>query len=64
MIDDEVPRKRSERTGRHFCTSCLKELAAEEYFAGDFYCADCAAKSDHYPLATTPEAKGGKPEKR
>ena len=55
-----MSRKRGdERSGRHFCASCFKEMSAEEYFAGDFYCVDCAEKADRgeYPLASTPDIK-------
>jgi hypothetical protein len=47
-----------ERTGRHFCASCFKELSAEEYLSGDFYCLECAEKADRgvFPLASTPNA--------
>lgn len=37
----------------------MKEVAAEEYFAGDFYCAECAARAEEYPLATTPNSTPG-----
>lgn len=53
-MDERTPRKLPERTGKHYCANCLKELPAEEYFAGDFFCSDCAARAQSYPLATTP----------
>ena len=60
-MDDAPPRKMNERTGRHYCIICLKEVAAEEYFRNDHICDSCAEK-DEYPLASTPEPK--KDEKR
>ena len=61
-MDDVPPRKMNERTGRHYCIICLKEVPAEEYFRNDHICDVCAEK-DEYPLASTPEAKK-KDEKR
>ena len=54
MIDDEILRGRAELTGRHRCIGCLAEVPREEYFANDFMCRECAAKSESYPLASTP----------
>ena len=48
-----------ERTGKHFCVACLKEVPAEQYFRNDHICDACAAK-DEYPLASTPEPKAPK----
>jgi len=55
-MDDSPPRWLNERTGRHYCIVCLKEVAAEEYFRNDHICDACAAK-DEYPFASTPDAK-------
>ncbi|MEO6325668.1 MAG: hypothetical protein ABIQ65_13685 [Thermoanaerobaculia bacterium] len=55
-MDDEIARRLPERTGRHRCASCLAEVAIEEYFDGDFFCAACAQRAGEYPLATTPHA--------
>lgn len=55
FVDQErVPRGMPERTGRHYCAGCLREIPAEEFLSGDHYCRDCAASADDYPLATTP----------
>jgi len=60
LVDENTPRRLSERTGRHYCIVCLKEVEAEEYFRNDQICDVCAEK-DEYPLASTPEpAKGEK----
>lgn len=56
-LSEKTPRKLPERTGKHYCAGCLKEISAEEYFGGDYYCAECAAKDSAFPLASTPEAK-------
>jgi hypothetical protein len=54
-VDDPTPRKLTERTGRHLCLRCLREVPADEYFRNDQICDACAAK-DEYPLKSTPEA--------
>ncbi|MFA6956007.1 MAG: hypothetical protein WC538_09070 [Thermoanaerobaculia bacterium] len=56
MIDDEIPRRLNELSGRHLCIGCLAELPAAEYFANDFICRECAGRSESYPLASTPGA--------
>lgn len=54
---DDVPRHNlSERTGKHVCVRCLREVETEEYFRNDHLCDKCAAEGD-YPLASTPEPK-------
>jgi len=55
-VEDSPPRQLNERTGRHYCIVCLKEVPAEEYFRNDQICDVCAEK-DEYPLASTPDAK-------
>lgn len=55
-MDESTPRRLPERTGRHLCTRCLAEVAADDYFANDHLCAECAADGD-YPLKSTPEDK-------
>ena len=57
MFQEKVPRHLTERTGKHFCISCLRETPSEEYFANDHVCRECAARSEAFPLAATPEAK-------
>ena len=47
-----------ERTGKHKCVQCLREVPAEEYLANDFLCNECAAKEE-YPLASTPSKDQG-----
>ena len=56
MIQDEIPRNLRDRTGRHFCTLCLREIAVAEYLGNDFLCSTCATESEQFPLASTPEA--------
>lgn len=67
MNEEEPPRRLAERTGRHVCICCLKEILPAEYFQGDFACRDCAARVETYPLASTPaqpEERGAKSEER
>ena len=54
-MQQPLPRPR-EKTGRHKCTNCLKQISSEEFLKNDFLCDECAAK-DEYPLASTPESK-------
>jgi hypothetical protein len=60
-LEEKAPRRLPERTGRHFCAACLREITAGEYFGGDFYCEKCAANDSAFPLASTPEAKPEEP---
>lgn len=54
MIEDEIPLGLSELSGRHRCIGCLGDVPSAEYFANDFMCRECAEKSGHFPLASTP----------
>jgi hypothetical protein len=65
MEEDDIPRDLPERTGRHICSLCLRETPADEYFANDLACRECAGKAETYPLATTPHGpkKNGDGEK-
>lgn len=55
-MDEQTPRGLSERTGKHFCVTCLKQVGAEEYFRNDQICDACAEK-DEYPFASTPDPR-------
>lgn len=57
-MTDGTPRALQERTGKHLCVRCLAPVGAQEYLRNDHICDACAAK-DEYPLASTPEEKGG-----
>ena len=46
MRGTSAEKRKRERTGRHLCANCLKEIPSEEYFGGDFYCAECAKKAE------------------
>jgi hypothetical protein len=59
-VDEELVRKRSERTGKHYCIRCLAEVPAEEYFRNDHICDDCAA-GDEYPLPSKPGPAADRP---
>jgi len=53
MNQDSPPRKLQERTEKHKCIRCLREIPAGEYFGNDFLCDVCAAKEGEYPLQST-----------
>jgi hypothetical protein len=47
---DELQRKKMpERTGKHYCVTCLAEVPSEAYFANDHVCDACAAKEQSAP---------------
>ena len=56
MLDGAPRRNMNERTGRHVCVRCLREVATDEYLRNDHLCDKCAAEGD-YPLASTPATK-------
>ena len=60
MLQERVPRGLTEKTGKHYCTVCLSETPAEEYFRFDHVCGSCAGKEGTFPLASTPASKPGK----
>ena len=53
-VDELQRRKMPERTGKHYCVTCLAEVAIESWLANDHVCDACAAKEE-YPLQSTPE---------
>jgi hypothetical protein len=59
MSEEGPPRLLPERTGRHFCIHCLKQISATEYFEGDLVCRDCSVTMENYPLASTPGTPQG-----
>ena len=46
MHDEPPPRNLPDRTGKHYCIRCLKEVAADEYLRNDFECDDCARRDE------------------
>jgi hypothetical protein len=46
MLQEEVPKNLSDRTGKHVCIRCLAETPAEDYFRNDHVCDACAAGLD------------------
>jgi rRNA maturation endonuclease Nob1 len=44
--DDRPRRKLNERTGKHLCIECLKEVPADEYLRNDHVCDDCGRKKE------------------
>ncbi len=63
MADDFPRRTMNERTGKHVCVRCLREVEADEYFRSDHLCGRCAGEGD-YPLASTPAPKRKKTDPR
>jgi hypothetical protein len=62
-MDEPLPRRMTERTGKHACIRCLAEIDPETLQRNDFLCDPCAADGD-YPLASTPSAPEPGREKR
>jgi hypothetical protein len=54
MNGEEIPRAMPERTGRHYCISCLAETSADVYFRNDHICDICNDSDEEFPLASTP----------
>jgi hypothetical protein len=46
VLDEETPRNLPERTGRHRCIECLKDVEADEYLRNDHLCDACAEKKE------------------
>jgi len=42
-MDEEPPRRLKERTEKHYCVRCLREVEKDEYLENDFLCDECAA---------------------
>jgi len=55
MNQDETAKLLRERTGRHICVGCLRDVAADEFFRNDHMCDRCANGDSSYPLASSPE---------
>lgn len=48
-MNDERPPQRplpKERTGKHYCIECLREVPAEDYFRNDHVCNECGEKKE------------------
>jgi rRNA maturation endonuclease Nob1 len=46
-VNDDRPRRPlKERTGKHLCIECLKEVPAEDYFRNDHVCQECGEKKE------------------
>lgn len=61
MDGEEIPRELPERTGKHYCVSCLADTPAEVYFRNDHICDDCNSREE-FPLASTPAGVEEPPE--
>jgi hypothetical protein len=64
MSDDETPRQLPERTARHRCVRCLREIDAAMYFENDFVCDACDEESERYPLRSTPKGETARPDEK
>ena len=42
-MDEEPPRRLKERTEKHHCVRCLREVDKDEYLENDFLCDECVA---------------------
>ena len=40
-MDEEPPRRLKERTEKHYCVRCLREVEKDEYLENDFLCDEC-----------------------
>ena len=45
-MDEETPRRLKERTEKHYCVRCLKEVPRDEYLENDFLCDECVAAKE------------------
>ncbi len=41
MEEAPPPRRLNERTEKHYCVKCLREVPRDEYFENDFFCDPC-----------------------
>jgi len=39
---DSVPRQLREKSEKHYCVKCLREVERDEYLENDFLCDKCA----------------------
>ena len=40
-MDEDPPRRLKERTEKHYCVRCLREVQKDEYLENDFFCDEC-----------------------
>jgi len=57
---EPTPRNLPERTGKHYCIQCLREVVWDEYLRNDMLCDLCAQQEDD-PLPSTPQEKKERP---
>ena len=46
MEADSVPRQLREKSEKHYCVKCLREVERDEYLENDFLCDQCVAELD------------------
>jgi len=44
MDPEALPRQLKEKSEKHYCVRCLREVERDEYFDNDFLCDSCAAE--------------------
>ena len=42
MEPEALPRQLKEKSEKHYCVRCLREVERDEYFDNDFLCDSCA----------------------
>jgi hypothetical protein len=57
MHDEPPPRELPERTGKHYCVTCLAPVPADEYFANDHICTACALKESEKEAGDEPRRR-------
>ena len=45
-MDEETPRRLKERTEKHYCVRCLREVEKDEYLQNDFLCDECVVTKE------------------
>ena len=40
-MDEEPPRRLKERSEKHYCVRCLRQVEKDEYLENDFLCDEC-----------------------
>lgn len=54
-VNDDRPRvPPKERTGKHICIECLKEVPADDYFRNDHVCNECGQKKEEQKQDDSP----------
>ena len=54
-MEEGPPRRLKERTEKHYCVRCLKEVPREEYLENDFLCDECVSAEEKPPQTMNDE---------